>query len=92
LAYKIVQVEPVPPKVLNIHIPQVIENICKKALAKDPLPLSNPYEVGRHPGLSGAAVSSNSGRSTIITKGLFPLKKPEIIGKTQVAPGKGEAK
>ena len=36
LAYKIVQVEPVPPKILNIHIPQAIENICKKALAKDP--------------------------------------------------------
>jgi len=36
LAYKIVQVEPVPPKILNIHIPQEIDNICKKALAKDP--------------------------------------------------------
>jgi len=36
VAYKITQVEPVPPKVLNIHIPQAIENICRKALAKDP--------------------------------------------------------
>ncbi len=36
LAYKIVQVEPIPPKVLNVHIPPAIENIVKKALAKDP--------------------------------------------------------
>jgi eukaryotic-like serine/threonine-protein kinase len=36
LAYKIVQIEPVPPKILNIHIPLAVENICKKALAKDP--------------------------------------------------------
>jgi serine/threonine-protein kinase len=36
LAYKIVQVDPVPPKVLNVHVPQYIENICRKALAKDP--------------------------------------------------------
>ena len=36
LAYKIVQVEPIPPKVLNVHIPPTIETIVKKALAKDP--------------------------------------------------------
>ncbi|MBI5586546.1 MAG: protein kinase, partial [Deltaproteobacteria bacterium] len=36
LAYKIVQVEPIPPKVLNVHIPPAIENVVKKALAKDP--------------------------------------------------------
>ena len=46
LAYKIVQVEPVPPKVLNIHIPQALENICKKALAKDPtLRYQTPMEM-----------------------------------------------
>jgi eukaryotic-like serine/threonine-protein kinase len=37
LAYKIVQVEPIPPKVLNVHVPQYLENICRKALAKDPV-------------------------------------------------------
>jgi serine/threonine-protein kinase len=36
LAYKIVQVDPIPPRILRVHIPQEIENICKKALAKDP--------------------------------------------------------
>lgn len=36
LAYKIVQIEPVPPKILNTHIPQAVENICRKALVKDP--------------------------------------------------------
>jgi len=36
LAYKIVQVEPIPPKVLNIHIPSTVGSIISKALAKDP--------------------------------------------------------
>lgn len=36
LAYKIVQTEPVPPRVLDIHIPQNLSSIVMKALAKDP--------------------------------------------------------
>ena len=36
LIYKIVQTDPVPAKVLNIHIPPTIGNIITKALAKDP--------------------------------------------------------
>ncbi|MHC1745281.1 MAG: tetratricopeptide repeat protein [Syntrophobacteraceae bacterium] len=36
LAYKIVQVEPVPPDVLNIHIPHPLGAIVKKALTKNP--------------------------------------------------------
>ena len=46
LAYKIVQVEPIPPKVLNVHIPQTIETIVKKALTKDPaLRYQTPSEM-----------------------------------------------
>ncbi|MEW6187611.1 MAG: tetratricopeptide repeat protein, partial [Thermodesulfobacteriota bacterium] len=46
LAYKIVQVEPIPPRILKIHIPQAIEDICKKALAKDPtLRFRSPLEM-----------------------------------------------
>lgn len=36
LAYKIVQVEPVPPDVLNVNIPHPLGHVVKKALAKDP--------------------------------------------------------
>ena len=36
LAYKIVQVEPIPPDVVNIHIPHPLGNIVRKALAKNP--------------------------------------------------------
>jgi serine/threonine protein kinase len=35
LAYKIVEVEPVPPRILKTNIPQAVENIIKKALAKN---------------------------------------------------------
>jgi len=36
LAYKIVQTEPVPPRVLNLHLPPALGAIITKALAKDP--------------------------------------------------------
>jgi serine/threonine-protein kinase len=36
LAYKIVQTEPIPPRVLNLHLPPVFEEIITKALAKNP--------------------------------------------------------
>jgi eukaryotic-like serine/threonine-protein kinase len=36
LAYKIVQTDPVPAKILNVHIPQEIGNVITKALTKDP--------------------------------------------------------
>ncbi|MGO9312639.1 MAG: protein kinase domain-containing protein [Syntrophobacteraceae bacterium] len=36
LAYKIVQTDPVPPRVLNLHIPPALGSIITKALAKDP--------------------------------------------------------
>ncbi|MCE5336778.1 MAG: tetratricopeptide repeat protein [Desulfobacteraceae bacterium] len=36
LAYKIVQTDPVPPKILNVHIPQALGAIISKALVKDP--------------------------------------------------------
>ncbi|NLI83286.1 MAG: tetratricopeptide repeat protein [Deltaproteobacteria bacterium] len=36
LAYKIVQMEPIPPDVLNIHIPRAWANIIRRALAKHP--------------------------------------------------------
>ncbi len=37
LAYKIVQVEPVPPDVLNVNIPHPLGYVIKKALAKNPM-------------------------------------------------------
>jgi serine/threonine-protein kinase len=36
LAYKIVQVEPIPPRVLSLHIPDTIGNIILHALSKNP--------------------------------------------------------
>ena len=36
LAYKIVQVEPLPTKVLNLHVPDRVESIISRALVKDP--------------------------------------------------------
>ncbi len=36
LAYKIVQVDPIPPDVLNIHVPHPLGIILRKALAKNP--------------------------------------------------------
>jgi serine/threonine-protein kinase len=36
LAYKIVQTDPVPAKILNVHIPQEIGNVIGKALTKEP--------------------------------------------------------
>ncbi len=36
LAYKIVQTDPIPPKILNVHIPQGLGKVISKALAKDP--------------------------------------------------------
>ena len=36
LVYKIIQTEPIPAKVLNIHVSQSVTNIINKALAKDP--------------------------------------------------------
>mgnify|MGYP005847949623 CR=1 FL=1 len=36
LAYKIVQVEPIPPDILNVHVPHPLGVILKKSLAKNP--------------------------------------------------------
>lgn len=36
LAYKIVQTDPIPAKVLNVHIPPGLGKVISKALAKDP--------------------------------------------------------
>ena len=36
LTYKIVQVDPIPPNVVNVHIPQAIARIVARALVKDP--------------------------------------------------------
>ena len=100
LAYKIVQVEPVPPKVLNIHIPQAIENICKKALAKDPtFRYQTPMEMledirafkrrAAVPKPAHWKIRPLKPRSL----SLAPKTPEEIMGeKTQVSPEKIEAK
>ena len=36
LTYKIVQVDPIPPNVVNVHIPQAVARIVARALSKDP--------------------------------------------------------
>lgn len=36
LIYKILQIDPIPPRVLNIHVPEPLGEIMRKALAKDP--------------------------------------------------------
>jgi eukaryotic-like serine/threonine-protein kinase len=46
LAYKIVQVDPIPPRVLNLHIPESVGNIISRALVKDPgLRYQTPVEM-----------------------------------------------
>ncbi len=42
LAYKIVQVDPIPPDVINVHVPYALSLILKKALAKTP---SERYQI-----------------------------------------------
>ena len=70
LAYKIVQVDPIPPKILNIHVPEAVGKIISKALAKDPiLRYQTPAEMlkdlktVRQPPKAAAA---DSGDSTVI--------------------------
>ncbi len=36
LVYKIVQIDPIPPNILNVNIPQAVARVIFKALAKDP--------------------------------------------------------
>jgi eukaryotic-like serine/threonine-protein kinase len=36
LTYRIIQTVPTPPRVINIHIPQDVEHVIKKAMEKDP--------------------------------------------------------
>jgi serine/threonine protein kinase/cytochrome c-type biogenesis protein CcmH/NrfG len=106
LAYKIVQVDPVPPKVLNVHIPQFIENICKKALAKDPaLRYQTPAEMlrdikaARKKGFSeetnGTTVKSKmqAAATVQVKKADLALERPQPIppASEKAAPGKPPA-
>ncbi len=36
LVYKIVQIDPIPPNIVNVNIPQAVARIISRALAKDP--------------------------------------------------------
>lgn len=46
LAYKIVQVDPIPPDILNVHVPHPLGFILKKSLAKNPSErYQNPTEM-----------------------------------------------
>ncbi|MGO8945691.1 MAG: protein kinase domain-containing protein [Syntrophobacteraceae bacterium] len=36
LVYKIVQIDPIPPNIVNVNIPQAVARVIFKALAKDP--------------------------------------------------------
>ncbi len=62
LAYKIVQVEPIPPDVVNIHIPHPLGNIVRKALAKNPADrFQDPLEMLR--AIRAARLDGPHGRS-----------------------------
>lgn len=46
LTYKIMHTNPIPPRELNVHIPEPLEKICLKALVKDPgLRYQSPSEM-----------------------------------------------
>ncbi len=99
LAYKIVQVEPVPPKILNVHIPQAIENICQKALAKDPtFRYQTPMEMLEDIRAFKRRVSASKqvlADTTIRTKAPIPAPTPPKVKmeeRTQISPGRMEAK
>ena len=36
LVYKIVQIDPIPPNIVNVNIPQAVARVISRALAKDP--------------------------------------------------------
>jgi serine/threonine-protein kinase len=59
LTYKIVQVDPIPPNVVNVHIPHAVARIAARALSKDPTQrYQKPSEMLRElRALSGGAAS-----------------------------------
>ena len=72
LAYKIVQTDPVPAKILNVHIPQEIGNVITKALTKDP---AKRYQTPREmledlrAAVRKSAPSSQPADATMIAQG-----------------------
>jgi serine/threonine-protein kinase len=60
LAYKIVQVDPIPPDVLNVHVPNPLGNLLKKALAKKP---ADRYQTPAEMLQALSVVRSRKGRS-----------------------------
>jgi serine/threonine protein kinase/Tfp pilus assembly protein PilF len=92
VSYKITQVEPVPPKVLNVHIPQELDNICKKALAKDPaLRYQTPNDMLqdlRYFSSRGGVAKPVEADSTIIIKAsdLAPKAPAENREEKDIAP------
>ena len=101
LAYKIVQVEPIPPKVLNVHIPPTIETIVKKALTKDPgLRYQTPSEMLRDlraalrpsppptPAVSDTTIRTKAPFSFDKTVEIKPGEKPVIVEEKARAPEK----
>lgn len=86
LAYKIVQVDPIPPKILNIHVPEAVGKIIAKALAKDPsLRYQTPGEMLKDVKAirkKVQAAGAEAGESTVIAEavdleGTVQVKKPE---------------
>jgi serine/threonine-protein kinase len=86
LAYKIVQVEPIPLRILKVHIPQSIEIICKKALAKDPsLRYQTPMEMLED-------IRDFTGKGTRVTKPVAMADKTIKSQATIVVPKAPEEK
>ena len=76
LTHKILDVEPIPPRVLNINVPDPLDDLIKKALAKHPADrFQTPTEMWTvlravSQSLGGAAGGSNS--STVANQAQLP--------------------
>ncbi|MEN6486753.1 MAG: tetratricopeptide repeat protein [Syntrophobacteraceae bacterium] len=68
LAYKIVQIDPIPAKVLNVHVPEAVGKIITRALAKDPAQrYQTPSEMIQDlKALGGTTASGGESEATVI--------------------------
>ena len=76
LAYKIVQTDPVPPRVLNLHIPPALGAIITKAMAKDPAQrFQTPAEMLQELKLvtAGAALQAQTNVEAAVSGKLEPI-------------------
>ncbi len=86
LAYKIVQTDPIPPRVLNLHLPPVLEAIITKAMAKDPAQrFQTPVEMLQELKLVAAEVPLKA--QTDVEAAVYEKPEPMV----QTPPGQEDA-